>query len=268
MVARLLTMLRDTSHTIAISVVDNSSDAALKSLVEDHGAIYISPDRNLGYGAGHNLGMLHAIEQSTYHLICNPDIECGPAVLSELAEFMDLNPQVGLVMPKVLYPDGREQRLCKRLPTPGDLLLRRFAGPAGKRLMQRSLGRYELCDVDLGATRQVPSLSGCFMFLRSAVLRQIGLFDPRFFMYMEDVDLCRRVGAVSHTVFYPRVSVTHGYAKGSYKDPRLLRFHIASAVRYFNKWGWFHDPLRDELNRRTELWRETEMVARSEMQRS
>ncbi len=157
-------------------------------------------------------------------------------------------------MPRVLYPDGREQRLCKRLPAPGDLFLRRFLGRLGRRIFRRSVEAYELDGVDLSAAREIPSLSGCFMFLRSSVLRRTGLFDPRYFMYMEDVDLCRRVGAVAHTVFYPDVSITHGYTKGSYKSVRLLRYHLASAVRYFTKWGWFHDPERRSLNRRTDPW--------------
>ncbi len=83
--------------------------------------------------------------------------------------------------------------------------------------------------------------------------RESGLFDPRFFLYMEDVDLCRRIGAIAQTVYYPGVSVTHGYAKGSYKNRKLMLHHIRSAVRYFGKWGWVFDPGRRLLNRRTEV---------------
>ena len=68
------------------------------------------------------------------------------------------------------------------------------------------------------------------------------------------MDLCGRVGAVCRTVFYPAVSVVHGYAKGSYKNRKLFRYHMASALRYFTKWGWFLDPGRRVLNRRTEPW--------------
>lgn len=106
-------------------------------------------------------------------------------------------------------------------------------------------------DVDLSKPCEVPSLSGCFMFLRSTALKEAGLFDERFFMYMEDVDLCRRIGAVSQTVFFPGCSVIHGYSKGSYKSARLFRLHLGSAIRYFNKWGWVFDRDRRERNRRT-----------------
>ena len=197
--------------------------------------------------------MRRAIQSSRYHIVCNPDIRCAPDVLEELEAFMEAQPEIGLVMPRVLYPDGREQRLCKMLPTPVDLLVRRFLGPMGERLARRSGDRYQLRHVDLRVAREIPSLSGCFMFLRSSVLREVGLFDPRYFLYMEDVDLCRRIGAVAQTVFYPAVSVTHGYAKGSYKSRKLMLHHVVSAARYFSKWGWMFDQGRRLLNARTEV---------------
>ncbi len=255
--AELRPLLRDLARSrsaVGVTVVDNSPSEALRPVVEKAGISYLAAGRNLGFGGGHNLAMQSTLEGSEYHLICNPDVRLGPDVLDALARFMDASPEVGLVMPRVLYPDGREQRLCKRLPTPADLLLRRFLGAWGKRLFGRSADAYELRHVNLNIPREVPSLSGCFMFLRTSVLRQTGLFDPRFFMYMEDVDLCRRVAAVSRTVFYPAVSVTHNYAKGSYKNPRLLRYHLQSALRYFSKWGWFMDPERRALNRRIAVW--------------
>ncbi len=248
----LLNGLARSRHPVQITVVDNSPTQALRSLVIEFGATYISAGQNLGFGRGHNLAMQKAIETSKYHVVCNPDIWCGPDVLGELERFMDAQPEVGLVMPKILYPDGREQPLCKMLPTPVDLLLRRFLGSVGEQLMRRSGDRYQLRHLDLRVTRQVPNLSGCFMFLRSSVLRKAGLFDPRFFLYMEDVDLCRRVGAISQTIYYPEVSVTHGYAKGSYKNRKLMLHHIRSAVSYFSKWGWLFDHGRRTLNRRTE----------------
>jgi hypothetical protein len=69
-------------------------------------------------------------------------------------------------------------------------------------------------------------------------------------MYMEDVDLCRRIGAVADTVFYPGVAIHHEYDKGSYRNPLLRKYHLQSAWRYFNKWGWLIDSGRSRLNRR------------------
>ncbi len=96
---------------------------------------------------------------------------------------------------------------------------------------------------------EVPSLSGCFMFMRVSVLREIGGgFDERYFMYAEDLDLCRRIGEVSKTMFFPKVSVVHEYEKGSYKNKKLLKYHITSVIKYFNKWGWLFDSKRKEKN--------------------
>ena len=83
----------------------------------------------------------------------------------------------------------------------------------------------------------------------SALLSQKG-FDERFFMYMEDLDLSRRLALQGGALFMPEVSVVHAFEKGSYKSGILLRYHIKSAIQYFNKWGWFFDMDRRILNER------------------
>lgn len=231
-----------------LTVVDNSPHENLRPFVEEHGAHYVPNPANIGFGAAHNLAIRESLKQSTYHLVVNPDVRFTPEVLPTLYDFMEANPDVGLVMPRVLYPDNQEQLLCKRLPDPLDLIVRRFGGSWGQKLFQQRIDRYMLRDVNLGVPRAVPCLSGCFMFLRTEVLREIGLFDERFFMYMEDVDLCRRIGKVARTMFFPEVAIYHGYQKGSYRDPHLLAHHAASAFRYFQKWGWFSDDDRRERN--------------------
>ena len=152
-------------------------------------------------------------------------------------------------MPRINYPDGTLQRLCKLLPTPVDLILRRFV-PV--RSVQNAINnRYEMHDLPQDCLVDVPTISGCFLIVRTELIRRLGGFDERFFMYLEDVDLVRRIGDIARVVYEPKVSVTHAYAKGSYRNKKLLAYHIASAVRYFGKWGWFWDPVRAERNRRT-----------------
>ncbi len=232
------------------TVVDNSPSAELRERVLEAGARYIFTGENLGYGSGHNIALKENLATAEYQLVLNPDVAFEPEVLAALYQFMNSHPEVGLVMPKVLHPDGSEQRLCKRLPTPFDLIARRFLGVRSSRWLKDRLDGYELRQLDLSKTREVPCLSGCFMLMRSSVLEQSGPFDERYFMYMEDVDLCRRIGMVAKTVFYPHVDITHGYAKGSYKNYRELRHHVVSAVRYFSKWGWFFDRSARHLNMR------------------
>ena len=152
------------------------------------------------------------------------------------------------MMPKILYPNGELQYLCKLLPTPFDLLLRRFG--LWKKYREKRDIRYELRFADYNQEMQVPSLSGCFMFARMSILKQVDGFDERYFMYAEDLDLCRRIGKIAQTMYYPKVSVYHAYAKGSYKNRKLLRYHMCSMFKYFNKWGWLWDIERKTINKR------------------
>jgi GT2 family glycosyltransferase len=133
------------------------------------------------------------------------------------------------------------------LPNPVDLTISRFF-PGLYRLSGR-LAWYEMRQSGYDKIMDVPALSGCFMLMRSATLRDAGIFDERFFMYLEDVDLSRRIGRLSRTVYFPYVSVVHDYGKGSYKNMRLLYCHARSAISYFNKWGWFYDVEKEAINR-------------------
>ena len=245
----LLQCFRESRRPVVLAVIDNSPSDRLRAVVEDsRAAEYRWLGKNLGFGAAHNVAMRHLLHRGQYHMVVNPDIRFGPDVVDLLARFMDLHPEVGHTMPRIAFPDGTDQPLCKQLPTPIDLLLRRFVGA---KLFRKQRDRYELRDVNMSVARQVPNLSGCFMFLRSSFLQKIGGFDERYFMYMEDVDLCRRIGRVAQTVFFPQVSVLHGYAKGSYRDPKLLGYHLRSSFQYFCKWGWFFDQQRSRRNRNT-----------------
>lgn len=230
-------------------IVDNSSDDRLRELEGTSDRIRYIHSINRGYGAGHNIAIQEAIELgSTYHVVVNPDIYFEKGVLKKLETYMDASSSVGLVMPRVLYPDGELQYLCKLLPSPSDLLFRRFL--PWKKYVEKKNRNYELRFTDYNQEMEVPSLSGCFMFIRVSVLKQVRGFDERYFMYAEDLDLCRRIGEVSRTMYYPFVSVFHKYEKGSYKNRKLLKYHICSVVKYFNKWGWFFDFERKKINKR------------------
>lgn len=230
-------------------IIDNSSNDRLRELEDVSDRVRYIHSMNRGYGAGHNIAIREAMEVgATYHVIVNPDIYFGEGVLEQLVAYMNVNKEIGLVMPKILYPNGELQYLCKLLPTPFDLLLRRF-GLWEKYREKRDI-RYELRFADYDQEMQVPSLSGCFMFARMSILKQVDGFDERYFMYAEDLDLCRRIGKVAQTMYYPKVSVYHAYAKGSYKNRKLLRYHMCSMIKYFNKWGWLWDIERKTINKR------------------
>jgi hypothetical protein len=230
-----------------LGIVDNSpAPWVAPEPLTDARVRYFHPPENLGFGRGHNLAFAEVGAASDYHVLVNPDVYFAPEVIDRLLHYMEQQPRVGLVMPKILFPDGRVQRLCKLLPTPGDLFIRRFLPFRG--LFRQRMAEYELHHLGHDQEMRVPCLSGCFMFLRSAALREVQGFDERFFLYMEDVDLCRRIAQKYDTMYYPSVHVYHAYGKGSYRNPRLRNLHIRAALSYFSKWGWFNDPERDELN--------------------
>lgn len=232
-----------------IFLLNNSPEINLDSLISKYNIDYYK-NNNVGFGKAHNMAIKESIEKNTkYHLILNPDVTFEPDIIEKIIDFMDQNESVGLVMPQVKYPNGQIQHLCKLIPTPVDLIGRRFI-PFRKYIERRNF-KYELLFTGYKNIMEVPYLSGCFMFIRTSILKEIGGFDERFFMYCEDVDLSRRIGQIAKTVFYPEVEVIHNYEKGSYKNLKLLKYHILSAIKYFNKWGWIFDNERKKINKRT-----------------
>jgi GT2 family glycosyltransferase len=245
-VKTLVDVLRLSGKVADIFLIDNSP--AKNTDFETLPAIYIFNNKNIGYGAGHNIAIRKTLQTTDveYHLVVNPDIEFAPEILAKIESFMNKNTEIAQLMPKIFYPDGKIQYLCKLLPTPSDLIFRRFL-PSYFAKKRRE--RFEMRLSDYDKTMDVPYLSGCFMFLRISALRQIGIFDERFFMYPEDIDLTRRIHKQFRTVFYPQVSVIHNHAQESYKTNKMLFIHIINIIKYFNKWGWFFDKERTIINK-------------------
>ena len=206
----------------------------------------IELEKNVGFGKAHNVAFRKILNQSDYHLVVNPDIIFDAKIISELKQYMDVYQKIGLMMPKVLNMDGTVQYNCKLLPSPFNLIIRRFLYffPS---LLESNNYQYEMRFTNYDAIQQVPVISGCFMFFRTAALKKIGLFDERYFLYVEDVDICRRINEFYQTIYFPKVSVYHQHAKGSYKSLKLMWYNMVSAIRYFNKWGWW-DNSRKKIN--------------------
>lgn len=234
-----------------VSVVDNSNQPVNPGSFLLSGVDYIRNSYNMGFGAAHNLAMKSSIHQGIkYHLVLNPDITIIDDVIEKLYMFMDHNPDVGSVMPKVCYPDGSNQYLAKLLPTPDWLLVRLLHNLLPSRIVNEINQNYELRDLSLDQPVQVPSLSGCFMFLRCDALKKAGLFDERFFLYFEDFDLIRRIQYHYNVVYYPHCSIYHDFKRASRGNLQAFIAHVLSSVKYFNKWGWIKDHQREELNKR------------------
>lgn len=236
----------NTKLKVRLYLIDNSPTDDLKDLCTSENCEYIFNGKNLGFGKAHNIALRKATTESLYHLVLNPDVFFNAGVLEKIFAFMQDHPEVGQVMPKILYPDGQTQHLCKLLPSPADLFLRRFF-PWFPGASERNV-KYELLESGYNRIMNIPYLSGCFMFLRSAALKEVGYFDERIFMYIEDADLTRRFHQKYETLFYPEAVVYHYYHKGSYKSIKLMLYNVHGAAVYFSKWGWIFDRERKRIN--------------------
>lgn len=228
-----------TRLNVHLYISDNSPNNELEKYIkniDDSRISYIFNNKNGGYGWGHNQILKNIIGKSKYHLILNPDIYFDKGVLEELFSYMEKNRDTGNIMPMVKYPNGDIQYLCKRIPKPKDLFLRKFC--PFKSVIEKNNYKYEMRETGYDKIMDVPVLSGCFMFIRNEVFNTVGLFDEQYFMYMEDFDLSRRIHEKYRTVFYPKVEIIHAHAKESFKNKKMAKVHLKAAIKYFNKWGW------------------------------
>lgn len=240
---------KSTGLRLKMYLIDNSPNDSLKFLGSIEGVEYIYLNKNVGYGAAHNVAISRAKIESTYHAVLNPDISFASSIIDVAYFYMEKNSEVGLLSPRIIFPDGRPQNMCRLLPTPFDLIARRFIPDLLKPLFKKSSQNYLLQGLDFGKTQNIPNLPGSFMFIRTSVFDDVGGFDETFFMYLEDIDLTRRIHTKYKTEFYPEITISHTLEQGSYKSKKLLKYHIRSAINYFNKWGWIVDHERSKVNR-------------------
>lgn len=248
-VKSVIKSISKTKLSYVIFLIDNSPTDLLKNEFIDIPKLeYIYTNENLGFGSGHNIAIEKAKSISEYHLVLNADVHFEGQLLEEIYDFMSQRKEVGLLAPKIFNPDGTVQYSVKLLPTPTNLIVRRFI-PL-KWLQNKMNRRYELRFFSFDKIIEIPYAMGCFMFIRCEVFQKISGFDERFFMYPEDIDLTRRIHEHYKTIYYPKVTIIHEHGRGSYKDKKLLYYHITSMIKYFNKWGWLMDRKRRKVNRK------------------
>lgn len=243
-----------TKMFVKLYLIDNSPTDDLKYLINklsDPRVEYVYVNKNIGFGAGHNIALSHSMNIATYHLILNPDVWYKPKQLEILYKYMEERSDVGIACPKVYYNDGNLQYLCRMLPSPFDFFVRRFLPKSIYAIFEDKFDKYEFKHKSYEEEMEVPFLSGCFMLIRNEAIRQIGFFDEKFFMYCEDIDMTRRISVYYKTIYYPKAQIYHGYAKESTKNFKLWWISLQSAIYYFNKWGWFYDKERFVKNKKS-----------------
>lgn len=238
----------NTDLDVKLYVVDNSPSPEIEQLCGDPRIEYLFNKKNIGFGAAHNIAIRKAWDSSEYHLVLNPDVYFEQGTLEKIVRFMDERTEVGLMIPRVLYPDGSFQYAYKLLPTPLVMFCRRFFKI--KSVLDRLNYRFEYRFADFNREMEVPYMNGSFLFFRTSELKRLGLFDERIFMYMEDADISRRFFTNSKAVYYPGAAIYHRFGKGAHKSFKLMLRAVEGTVIYFNKWGWFFDRERKKINRR------------------
>ena len=237
--------LSTSSVSWTLHVIDNSPSHYDSSVVESALARYFSgsaciyqrSQRNLGFGAAHNLALRY---DTKFHLILNPDLVLDEDAISNALAFMQANPECGLLSPRAYWENGQRQFLCKRHPTVLDLLLRGFAPRFIKKLFHKRLAHYEMADVinEQDVYWDPPIVSGCFMLFRTKVWKQLGGFDPRFFLYFEDFDLSLRAQAITRIAYVPSVRIIHHGGHASRKGWRHIKMFTRSMITFFSIHGW------------------------------
>lgn len=236
-IKRLLHSLSLVHSPFDLFVIDNSADDGLRTLfAEADNFYYEHSSENLGFARGHNRILRQYSLNYPFHLIINPDVYFDYDVITPLIKYLEKDREAMQIIPRILNKDESIQFTYKIEPRPFDLFARRFLPKGWFSARKENLSKSFSLN---GEVEEIPIMSGCFMFFSTSVLKEIGYLDERFFLYMEDIDFSKRISAKYKSVYYPHASIFHRHTQGSYKDGYLMRQHILSAIKYYNKHGWW-----------------------------
>jgi GT2 family glycosyltransferase len=217
-----------------IIVVDNNSSDNTADVLKTLDVNSILSEQNLGFGRAVNLGFNNSI--GPYILILNPDtILHDPESLVKIYEFIRDNQQCGIAAPALVYTDGETQISARTIPRRRDFLFGRGSPLFKLRITRESDAGY-IIPKDNNPV-EVPAVSATAIMLRSSIFKEIGGFDERFFMYLEDIDLCKRISEKNLKVYLlPEVKITHHWRKSSSQFPvKTMVYHHVSVFKYFVK---------------------------------
>ncbi len=214
-------------------IVDNGSTDRTVPIVKRRlrsNITLIENKKNLGFGKAHNV-VLDKLN-SRYHLIINPDITMSENVVRRMAEYLDSHPDIGMLTPKVLFPDGTLQLLPKKNPRLIYLAARRIDLP----FLKKYRAAYEMREKDADTAFDIEFCTGAFMFMRTALFKKVGGFDGRYFMYFEDADLTREIRRYARAEYNPSFVVFHEWERAGSRRLKYFLIQIHSMFKYMRKW--------------------------------
>lgn len=218
-------------------LIDNTPSKFFEYVFTDKNIEYIPVEENIGFGSAHNR-IINQIENfSKFHLILNPDVSFEKEVISSLINELKKDDQIAMVAPKVLFLNGLHQYSCRRYPNALELVVRRF--PLLRVIFKKIVHKGEYRDKDLAKPFFADYLTGCFQLYKTQDFISLNGFDERYFLYMEDVDICKKIDSINKKkLYYPNQEIVHILKRGSLKDTNLFFRHLSSAIKYFLKWGF------------------------------
>lgn len=213
-------------YPLKLYVFDNGSTDNTVDLIKGvKGVRLIENRKNIGFGAAHNLALKEDL--GDYHFVINPDITVKSDVLSDMADFMEQSGDIVMAMPKILNTDGSEQKLPKEVPT----FKRLFLG----RLSKNVRNEYIWANREITEPCEINFCSGCCFGIKTSVFKDLGGFDQRYFMYLEDVDLTLRAKKKGRVCILPQYEVTHKWERTSAKKLKYLLIHISSSMKFLRR---------------------------------
>jgi GT2 family glycosyltransferase len=228
------------SLNIEMIVVDNAStDDSVQILEGKYPTTkLIKNGTNLGFGRANNQAIAYV--RGRYVLLLNTDAFVATDTLDKTVTYMNEHPTCGVLGVKLVGDDGSLQPSCRYFPTPWNVFLQR-TGLSRLFPNQRSI---DDMDWDHASIRSCDWVPGCFYLVRSDIIRQLGLFDPRYFLYYEEVDHCRAVRCAGwDVIYYPYTEVIHiGGESAKSKSPitkvgrQISALQIESELLYFRKY--------------------------------
>lgn len=229
---------------IEVFVVDNDSrDGSVEMVKTEFPKVNVlASETNLGFGAANNVAL--AVARGRYIVLLNSDAFLCPGSLALSIEHMDRNPQAGLAGGRLVGRDFSLQPSARMFPS----ILRDFlvmTGLAGKFPKSRFFGQFDRTWADSLKPAEVDWVPGAYSIIRPEALQRVGFFDPDFFLYSEEVDLCRRIQQAGYKIMYwPDIVVIHIGGESSRQiktlemssaGAQLIRWRMRSTLLYYRK---------------------------------
>lgn len=227
------------NYDLKVIVIDNASNDHSADILrgEYPDILLIENDKNVGFGRANNQALPYI--NSRYVLLLNTDAFVESGTVAKTVKYMDANPKCGILGVKLLGRDGVLQPSCRYFPTPWNI----FLGRTGLKRIFRHAKLVDDMSWDHASVKNCDWVPGCYFLIRKEVIDQVGLFDPRFFLYYEEIDFCFAAKNAGWDVtFFPDTSVVHLGGESAKSEGQITTsgrqleaLNIESELLYFRK---------------------------------